>query len=182
MLLPTLVLILPGRPILMRPFRHADACTSNAYVTATINGIFKISQPVTFVGLQGLTLIGNCFIYPMYTSGTHVLGFKNGAGLRIYGRVEASGVNLLGIKSACKLWSDGSGISFSYLYGLIGSYALVGIQFGDLAYPGALVSEMSLMGGHTLVLHVLLRLLVLNVTLILLASMRYLVQQEISSL
>ncbi|EJB7235751.1 hypothetical protein R4008_001663 [Escherichia coli] len=127
----------------------ADACTSNAYVTATINGIFKISQPVTFVGLQGLTLIGNCFIYPMYTSGTHVLGFKNGAGLRIYGRVEASGVNLLGIKSACKLWSDGSGISFSYLYGLIGSYALVGIQFGDLAYPGALVSEMSLMGGHT---------------------------------
>ncbi|RMA89638.1 MULTISPECIES: hypothetical protein [unclassified Enterobacter] len=129
--------------------KWADACTSEGYVTGTINGIFKVSQPVTFTGIQGLTLIGNCFIYPTYTSGTHVLGFKNGAGLRIYGRIEASGVNLLGIQSACKLWSDGSGISFSYLYGLIGSYALVGIQFGDLAYPSALVSEMSLMGGHT---------------------------------
>lgn len=127
----------------------ADACTAHPYITATINGIFKVSQPITFVGLQGLTIVGNCFIYPTYTSGTHVLGFKNGAGLRIYGRVEASGVNLLGIQAACKLWSDSSGISFSYLYGLIGSYALVGIQFGDLAYPGALVSEMSLMGGNT---------------------------------
>lgn len=127
----------------------ADACTAHPYITATINGIFKVSQPITFVGLQGLTIVGNCFIYPTYTSGSHVLGFKNGAGLRIYGRVEASGVNLLGIQAACKLWSDGSGISFSYLYGLIGSYALVGIQFGDLAYPGALVSDMSLMGGHT---------------------------------
>ncbi|MCP1112854.1 hypothetical protein M6B24_06345 [Enterobacter bugandensis] len=127
----------------------ADACTAHPYITATINGIFKVSQPITFVGLQGLTIVGNCFIYPTYTSGTHVLGFKNGAGLRIYGRVEVSGVNLSGIQAACKLWSDSSGISFSYLYGLIGSYALVGIQFGDLAYPGALVSEMSLMGGNT---------------------------------
>lgn len=129
--------------------KWADACTSEGYVTGTINGIFKVSQPVTFVDIKGLTIIGNCFIYPTYTAGTHVLGFKNGSGLRIYGRIEASGVNLLGIQAACKLWSDGAGISFSYLYGLIGSYALVGIQFGDLNYPSALVSEMSLLGGNT---------------------------------
>ncbi|EPA7320665.1 hypothetical protein ACQ433_002179, partial [Escherichia coli O45:H30] len=33
----------------------ADACTAHPYITATINGIFKVSQPITFVGLQGLT-------------------------------------------------------------------------------------------------------------------------------
>lgn len=127
----------------------ADACTAHPYITATINGIFKVSQPITFVGIQGLTLIGNCFIYPTYTSGSHVLGFKNGSGLRIYGRIEASGVNQLGIKTPVKIWSDGPGISFGYFYGLVGSYAQNGIQFGDEAYPGALVSEMSLIGGHT---------------------------------
>lgn len=129
--------------------KWADACTSEGYVTGTINGIFKVSQPVTFTGIQGLTLIGNCFIYPTYTSGSHVLGFKNGSGLRIYGRIEASGVNQLGIQTPVKIWSDGPGISFGYFYGLVGSYAQNGIQFGDEAYPGALVSEMSLIGGHT---------------------------------
>lgn len=129
--------------------KWADACTREGYVIGTINGIFKVSQPVTFVGVLGLTIIGNCFIYPTYTTGTHVLGFKNGSGLRIYGRVEASGVNRVGVQAACKLWSDGEGINFCYLYGLIGSYSVVGIQFGDLAYPSALVSEMSLLGGNT---------------------------------
>ena len=127
----------------------ADACTRESFITGTINGIFKISHPLTFEGMNGLMIIGNCFIYPTYTSGSHVLGFKNGFGLRIHGRIEASGVNRVGIQSACKLWSDAQGISFAYLYGLVGSYATTGIQFGDIDNPSALVSEMALIGGGT---------------------------------
>lgn len=128
----------------------ADACTSEGYVTGIINGIFKISQPLTFTDIQGLTIYGNCFIYPTYTTGTHVLGFKNGSGLRVEGRIEVSGVNQLGIECACKLWSDSTGLNVSYLYGLTASYAVVGIQFGDMSHPSALVSEMSLIGGCTI--------------------------------
>lgn len=128
----------------------ANAAIADPWATATINGIFKISQPLEFANVSGITILADCYIYPTFTTGDAVIRFRNGQGIRIYGRFEASGQNQLNIKSAFKMFSDNAnGFSFNYFYGLCASDALIGIQLGDTAYPSALVSELSFHGGFT---------------------------------
>lgn len=128
----------------------ANACVAGPWATGTINGIFRISQTLEFANISGLTIIANCYIYPTFESGDSVIRYRNGQGLRVYGRFEASGQNKIGIRSAHKIYTDnGSGFSFSYLYGACASDALTGFEFGDAAYPSGLVSEMSLIGGYS---------------------------------
>lgn len=125
-----------------------NASIADPWSTATINGIFKISQPLEFANVTGLTILANCYIYPTYTTGDAVIQFRNGQGIRIYGRFEASGQNQVNIKAAFKMFSDNAnGFSFNYFYGLCASDAAIGIQLGDIAYPSALVSELSFHGG-----------------------------------
>ena len=128
----------------------ANAAIADPWATATINGIFKISQPLEFANVAGLTILANCYIYPTYTSGDAVIQFRNGQGIRVYGRFEASGQNQVNIKAAFKMFSDNAnGFSFNYFYGLCASDAVIGIQLGDIAYPSALISELSFHGGFT---------------------------------
>lgn len=128
----------------------ANACVAGPWATGTINGIFRISKTLEFANIAGLTIIANCYIYPTFESGDAVIRYRNGQGLRVYGRFEASGQNKLGIRAAHKIYTDsGNGFSFSYLYGACASDALTGFEFGDAAYPSGLVSEMSLIGGYS---------------------------------
>lgn len=128
----------------------ADACVADNWATAQINGIFKISQPILFHNILGLTIVADCYIYPTYDTGDYVVGWCNGQGVRTVGRMEVSGQSKIGIKTGHKIWSDTSqGFSFSYFYGLNASDVLCGIQVGDTAYPDALLSEMSFIGGFT---------------------------------
>lgn len=128
----------------------ANACVADQWATGTINGIFKISQPLEFANIRGLTILANCYIYPTFDSGDTVIRYRNGQGLRVYGRLEASGQQKLGIGAAHKIYTDnGNGFSFSYFYGACASDAVTGFQFGDAAYPSGLVSEMSLIGGYS---------------------------------
>ncbi|ALP47815.1 tail fiber protein [Escherichia phage GA2A] len=131
--------------------KWADACTARGWAYAYIAGIFKTSQPITFRGLKGLTIYGQCYIYPTFSSGDYVVGFCNGTGLRIYGRFEVSGQNKLYVKSGVKIWSDmnPNGFSFSDFYGLCVSDAATGITLGDTRYANALLSELSFIGSYT---------------------------------
>ncbi|HCL7432471.1 TPA: hypothetical protein N2X82_002375 [Escherichia coli] len=128
----------------------ANACVAGPWATGTINGIFRISKTLEFANIAGLTIIANCYIYPTFESGDAVIRYRNGQGLRVYGRFEASGQNKIGIRAAHKIYTDNdNGFSFSYLYGACASDALTGFEFGDAAYPSGLVSEMSLIGGYS---------------------------------
>lgn len=128
----------------------ANACVADRWATGTINGIFKISQPLLFKDILGLTILADCYVYPTYDNGEYVVGWCNGQGVRTYGRFEASGQTKVGVKIGHKIWSDSSqGFSFSYFNGLNVSDALCGIQVGDTNYPDALLSEMSFIGGFT---------------------------------
>ncbi|AZS13032.1 putative tail protein [Escherichia phage Ro45lw] len=131
--------------------KWADACTSRPWAYAFISGIFKVSQPVTFRNIRGMTIYGHCYIYPTFDQGDYVVGFCNGAGLRIHGRFEVSGQNKVSIKTGVKIWSDmnPNGFSFSYFYGMCVSDANPGITLGDTRYANALLSELSFIGGYT---------------------------------
>ena len=127
----------------------ADACSSTPWAIGKINGIFKISAPLIFKNIAGLTIYAQCYIYPTFTSGDYVFGICNAQGVRTYGRLEVSGQSKVGIKSAFKFWSDNSnGFSFCDFYGLCASDALTGITLGDIAYPHALISELAFHGGY----------------------------------
>lgn len=128
----------------------ANACINDRWATGTINGLFKISAPLEFANIAGLTIIANCYIYPTFTTGDCVIRYRNGQNMRTYGRFEVSGQQRIGIQTGHKIYTDnGNGFSFSYFYGLCASDVAVGIQVGDLAYPSGLVSEMSFIGGYT---------------------------------
>ena len=131
--------------------KWADACCARNWPITSITGIFKISRPVTFRGIKGLTIYAQCYIYPTFNDGDYVVGFCNGTGLRIHGRFEVSGQNKVHIKTGVKMWSDlnPNGFSFSYFYGLCVSDAQPGITLGDTRYPNALISELSFIGGYT---------------------------------
>ncbi len=128
----------------------ADACASVPWATAEIKGIFKTSAPIQFSNLTGLSIYAQCYIYPTYDTGDYVFGIRNAQGVRTYGRLEVSGQSKIGIKSAFKFWSDNSnGFSFCDFYGICASDALTGIALGDIAYPHALISELTFHGGYT---------------------------------
>ena len=128
----------------------ANACASVPWATAEIKGIFKISAPIQFSNLTGLSIYAQCYIYPTYDTGDYVFGIRNAQGVRTYGRLEVSGQSKIGIKSAFKFWSDNSnGFSFCEFYGLCATDALTGITLGDIAYPHALISELAFHGGYT---------------------------------
>lgn len=128
----------------------ADACSATPWVTAKIDGIFKVSAPVLFKNVTGLTIYAQCYIYPTFTTGDYVLGICNAQGVRTHGRLEVSGQTKIGVKSAYKFWSDNAnGFSFCEFYGLCGTDALTGITLGDTAYPHALISELAFHGGYT---------------------------------
>ena len=128
----------------------ADDCKTVKWVTAKIDGQFKISAPVLFKDLTGLNIDANCYIYPTFNTGDYVVGICNAQGVRTHGRFEVSGQNKLGIKSGFKFWSDNAnGFSFCEFFALCVSDALVGITLGDIAYPSALISELAFHGGYT---------------------------------
>ncbi|AHV82695.1 tail protein [Escherichia phage vB_EcoP_PhAPEC7] len=128
----------------------ADACASVPWATAEIKGIFKTSAPIQFSNLTGLSIYAQCYIYPTYDTGDYIFGIRNAQGVRTYGRLEVSGQSKIGIKSAFKFWSDNSnGFSFCDFYGICASDALTGITLGDIAYPHALISELTFHGGYT---------------------------------
>lgn len=128
----------------------ASACQAVGWVTGHINGLFKISAPVTWLNVAGLNLVCNAYIYPTYNTGDYVLGFCNSQGIRIGGKLEVSGQSKLGIQCGLKFWTTTSnGVSFSSFYGLAATDVLCGIQCGDVNYPDGLVSEMEFVGGYT---------------------------------
>lgn len=128
----------------------ADACVSIPWVKAVIEGQFKVSAPVLFKNITGLTIYAQCYIYPTFTNGDYVVGFCNGQGIRTHGRFEVSGQSKQQVKSGFKFWSDNAnGFSFSEFYGLCVSDAAVGITLGDTNYPHALISELAFHGGYT---------------------------------
>lgn len=116
----------------------------------TIAGLFKIYSLLTFKNIHGITIHANCYIYPTYTSGKHVLGICEASNASIYGRFEISANKKTGINNAIRIWSEGNGgVSNMNLIGLIPGDCITGWKFGDDDFPNALVSEITVFGGHT---------------------------------
>lgn len=126
-----------------------NAIVADGFGSGTAFGLFKLGSKVTAVGIHGMAIYCCAYFFADFNVDDYVFGFKNGSNGKIYGRFEVSGQNKIGIKSAVKIWSDTTGISYIDFYGLVTSYAATGVQFGDLLYPNALVSEISLIGGNS---------------------------------
>lgn len=127
----------------------ADALVNDGMAIGTIRGEFKTSSPITMRNIHGITIHADCYIYPTYSNGTHVFGICEGSNASIYGRFEVSGQKKPGINSAIRVWSEGDGgVSNINFFGVVPGDCINSWKFGDDDYPNALVSEISVFGGH----------------------------------
>ena len=127
-----------------------DALVSDGMAIGTINGLFKTSSPITMRNIHGITIHANCYIYPTFNTGKHVFGICEGSNASIYGRFEVSGQKKPGINSSIRVWSEGNGgVSNINFFGVVPGDCINTWKFGDDDYPNALVSEITVFGGHT---------------------------------
>lgn len=124
---------------------------SGKFCIGELRGLFKVSSPILMEDVRGFTLIADAFIAATFDVGDYVFGIRGGGNGTLIGRLEFSASDKASIKTAIKVWSNGTdgGTSNIDFYSVSPAYAQLGWQFGDSAYPHALVSEITVYGGHT---------------------------------
>lgn len=129
-----------------------DALIADGFGIGTIRGIFKIDNPLLFSNMHGFTIHADAYIYvtPSFPAGEYILGFKEGGNGKIYGRFEVSGQLRADINCGIKVWSENlGGTSNIDFFGCIASDVKTAWKFGDDSFANALVSEITVFGGHT---------------------------------
>lgn len=127
-----------------------DALVSDGMAIGTICGLFRTSAPLTMRNIHGITIQADCYIYPTYNTGKHVFGICEGSNASFYGRFEVSGQKKPGISSSIRVWSEGNGgVSNINFFGVVPGDCINTWKFGDDDYPNALVSEITVFGGHS---------------------------------
>ncbi len=129
-----------------------NALIADGFGIGTIRGIFKIDNPLLFSNMHGFTIHADAYIYvtPSFPAGEYILGFKEGGNGKIYGRFEVSGQLRPDINCGIKVWSENlGGTSNIDFFGCIASDVKTGWKFGDDSFANALVSEITVFGGHT---------------------------------
>ena len=129
-----------------------DDLISDGFGIGIIKGIFRIDNPLLFSNMHGFTIHADAYIYThtAFPASEYVIGFKEGGNGKIYGRFEVSAQLRTDINCGFKVWSENlGGTSNIDFYSCIPSDVKTGWKFGDDSFPNALVSEITVFGGHT---------------------------------